>query len=304
MPSFFDLPLPVREKIYRYALVRRRIFIRPFVSMTYLLDEQHKYGGDAPELPLFCVSKQVYDEAMPIYLSENTFSIIQADLLAAMRMEYPRVFQNLKLIRRIEIVCDSRDYIYLAQFLLNRLPEIRAEIEATADESRHKREALRRFEEIYADFDIEGAHRVRQSPRRLSFEDEQEVHERHIENMKEYLWGRTLTFVRQTFRLSHLYVDLRGCTCASGCCRLADEVLGWGWFYVWIHGLPDEIHVRGTSTREKDVIAFMFDKQRFHRGLEKRDIYDVGRARDSQSFGQYDGMMKEIHRRIVNEEDQ
>lgn len=300
MPSFFDLPLPVREKIYRYALVRKRIFVRPFVSMTYLLDRHRKYGGDVPDLLLVCASKQVYSEAMPIYLTENTFSIIQADLLAAARMEYPRVFQNLKLIRRIEIVCDSRDYVYLAQFLLSRLPQIRAEIEATANESRHKAEALRNFGEIYADFDIEGVHRARQSPRRLSFEDEQEVHERHIENMKEYLWGRTLTFVRQTFSLSHLYVDLRWCACASGCCRLADEVLGWGWFYVWIHGLPDEVHVRGTSRREKDVIASIFDKQRFHRGLEKKDIYDLGRTGDSQGLGQYNEMMKEVHRRIVH----
>jgi hypothetical protein len=304
MPTFLDLPLPVREKIYRYALVRKRIFVRPFVSMTYLLDQHRKHGGGAPDLPLLCASQQVYNEAMPIYLAENTFSIIQADLLAAARMEYPRVFQNLKLIRRVEIVCDSRDYIYLAQFLLSRLPQVQAEVEATppaaADGARAQRDALRRFEDMYADFDIEGVHRIRQSPRRLSFEDEQEVHERHVENMKKYLWGRTLTFVRQTFRLSHLYVDLRGCTCVSGCCRLADEVLGWGWFYVWVHGLPDEIHVRGTSRREKDVIASMFDKQRFHRGLEKGDIYDLERVGDWQGFGRYNGMMKGVYRRIVH----
>lgn len=115
MPTFLDLPLPIREKIYRYALVRKRIFVRPFVSMIYLLDQHRKHGGGAPDLPLLCASQQIYNEAMPIYLAENTFSIIQADLLAAARMEYPRVFQNLKLIRRVEIVCDSRDYIYLAQ---------------------------------------------------------------------------------------------------------------------------------------------------------------------------------------------
>lgn len=302
MLTFFDLLLSIRETIYRYALVKTRIFVRPFVSMTYLLDKSRKYQGNAPNLDLLCASKQIYDEAMPIYLAENTFSIIQADLLAAARLEYPRVFQNLKQIRRIEIVCDIRDYVYLARFLLNNLPQVRAEIEAFGEGSKAEEKALRRYDEVYERFDIEGVHQPLQSPRRLSFEDEQEAHDRHIENLKEYLWGRTLTFVRQTFKLTHLLVDLRGCTCANGCCRLADEVMGWGRFYVWIHGMPDEIHVRGTSRREKDEIASVFDKQRFYRGMEKKEIYDVGRAEDPQGFEQYNDMLKGIYRAMVDED--
>lgn len=77
--------------------------------------------------------------------------------------------------------------------------------------------------------------------------------------MNEYLWGRTLTFLRQTFKLSHLYGDLTRCTCVDGCCRLADEVLGWGWLQVWLRGMSEVIQVKGTSSRDKTAVARILD---------------------------------------------
>ncbi|RJE25767.1 hypothetical protein PHISCL_01880 [Aspergillus sclerotialis] len=297
--TFFNLPVSVREKIYRYALVRKLVFIRPFVSMAYFQDSSRKFHTDGPILSLLSTSKQIYKEAMPIYLTENIFSIVHSDMLTAARLEYPRVFENLKLIRRLELIFDSRDYVYLRQFILDNLPNLRAEIEFTAPDSKHKRAALERLDEMCSDFDVDGIHDASQSPRHASVDEDQETHDRHIENMKDYLWGRTLTFVRQTFRLTHLYVDVRACTCVNGCCRLADEVMSWGWFYVWVHGLPDEIQVRGASKQEMDVIASTFDGQLFHEGLEKEEIYDLERAEDAHGFKQYNALLKSVRQGII-----
>lgn len=309
MLTFLDLPLSVRERIYRYTLFKRRIFVRPFVSMTYLKDPSRKRTYDAPTLSLLRTSKQIYEEALPIFLSENTFTIIQVDLLAAARIEYPQVFQNLKLIRKVELIFDARDYLYLANFITSYAPRIRAEIDINARGLRRKRGVLERLDGMYFDFDVESEQSPSpspstsvspsQSPRHVSFEEEQEAHDRHVENMNEYLWGRTMTFVRQTFKLTHLYVDLRKCTCVGGCCRLADEVMAWGWFYVWLHGLPNEVQVRGASRKEMDAIASAFDKQWFHQGLEREEIYDLERVERRQGLRRYTDMLKAVHRGIL-----
>lgn len=266
--------------------------------MAYFQDANRKFETNRPIFSLLSTSKQIYNEAMPIYLSENVFSIVHSDILTAARLEYPRVFENLKLIRRLELIFDSRDYVYLRQFVLDNLPNLRAEIDFTAPESEHKRAALERLDEMCSDFDVDGIHDGTQSPGPASSEN-QETHDRHIENMKEYLWGRTLTFVRQTFRLTHLYVDVRACTCMNGCCRLADEVMSWGWFYVWVHGMPDEVQVRGASKQEMDAIAATFDSQLCHEGLEKEEVYDLERAEDAHGFKQYNALLKGVRQGII-----
>jgi hypothetical protein len=42
---------------------------------------------------------------------------VQVDFLAATSREYPRVLYNPRQIRKVEVVFNSRDYIYMAQFL-------------------------------------------------------------------------------------------------------------------------------------------------------------------------------------------
>lgn len=301
MRTVLDLPLSVRKRIYRYTLVQKRIFVRPFVSMTYLKDPNLKKTYQTPTLSLLRTSKQIYEEALPIFLTENTFTIIQVDLLAAARIEHPQVFQNLKLIRKVEIIFDARDYLYLANFVTSYAPRIRREIESKAHNLRHKRTVSDRLDGMYSRFDVESYQSPSQPPRHVNFEEEQEAHDRHVENMQEYLWGRTMTFVRQTFKLTHLYVDLRRCTCVGGCCRLADEAMAWGWFYVWLHGMPNEVHIRGTSRREMDAIASTFDKQWFHRGLEREQIYDLERVESRQGLQRYTDTLKVVHRGILEQ---
>lgn len=87
----------------------------------------------------------------------------------------------------------------------------------------------------------------------------------------------------------------------NGCCRLADEVMTWGSLYVWVHGTPDEMEIRGVSEREMGVIASTFDKQRFHRRLEREEIYDMERVENRQGFRRYNDMLKVVYQRIAEE---
>ena len=323
MTCFFDLPRPIRETIYRHALVKARIFVRPLISMEYLTNPYREEIYGIPNLALLCTTCKIYREAMPIYLGENTFSIVQVDMLAAARMENRRVAKNLQQIRKLELIFDHRDYKYLAQFLGAELPTVAMEIDDWADDSPFKRASIRELSRIQAHFgmfssspsspvsppfcvtarsgfglwkSLFNATKLDQSKRSNGTD---KPHERHIENMKEYLWGRTLTFVRQTFQLTHLYIDLRQCTCSSGCCRLADQVLDWGWVYVWIHGLPDEVQVRGSSVSEKEVIARSLDRQSFRPKLKMEEIYDQRRVKDYRGFMQYNALLRKVYRRVT-----
>ncbi|KAL4888728.1 hypothetical protein BDV59DRAFT_196223 [Aspergillus ambiguus] len=266
MTCFFDLPIPIRERIYRHTLVTTRIFVRPFITVEYLTNPNRASQYGVPTLSLLSVSKQVYEEAIPIYLRENTFSIVQVDVLAAASREYPRLLHNLHQIRKVEIVFDSRDYIYMAEFLSEELPAV----------SRHTA------------VDALGAMHARFEP------PEPTAHRHHIENMNEYLWGRTLTFLRQSFKLSYLYVDLSRCTCIDGCCRLADQVLGWGWLKGWVRGMPDQIQLKGTSDSERAAISRILDKQHFHRRLSPGDVYELDRVTDVRKLSEYNDELQEF----------
>ena len=332
MGCFYDLPRPLRERIYRHALVMARVFVRPQISMEYLLDLDQAEVYAIPNLALLQASRKIYHEAMPIYLDENIFSIVQVDLLATARMENPRVAKNLRRIRKVELIFDHRDYLYMARFLGSELPAVMAEVEDWADNSSSKRAGLKELNKLQVDFDLStlwtgntnstttvttastAGHSTKlsrrlwskkttkqQQPqhRRLNSDNSKPGHGRHIKNMKEYLWGRTLTFVRQTFQLSHLYIDLRRCTCPLGCCRLADQVLDWGWVHFWIHGMPSEVEVRGSSAREKERIARSLDRQSLRPGLKVEDVYDKGRAENPRGFVQYNALLRSVHRGLV-----
>lgn len=63
---------------------------------------------------------------------------MQVDFLAAASREYPRVLYNPRQIRKVEVVFNSRDYIYMAQFLADELPavvDVMDQLATTASES-------------------------------------------------------------------------------------------------------------------------------------------------------------------------
>lgn len=298
MLCFLDLPLPIREEIYRYALVTERVFVRPFISMQYLTD-QNRGNHSTPALSLLRVSRQAYKEALPMYLGENTFSIVQVDLLAAAARKCSRVLDNLKQIRKIEVIFDSRDYNYMAQFLAEELPAVTRVVEQLScdHDPEHKSSTVDKLKALHAHFEMSGVSgclfdsaAARSASNR--------THRQHIENMKEYFWGRTLAFLRQAFRLSHLYVGLSRCMCARGCCRLAEEVLGWGGLHTWVYGLPREIRLRGTSRRERIAIRRILDSQKRHSVLSRTDPRDAGRGVDTKEVDRYDEVLREVQWKI------
>ncbi|KMU87408.1 hypothetical protein CIHG_05202 [Coccidioides immitis H538.4] len=112
-PCFLTLPLNVRQKIYHFALVPERVFIKPFVPTCFRSgnDEQKKY--EKPNLAVLRVCKQIYEEAAVVFYKENKFSIVVPDFLLCMIQKYPRLAQNIKLIRHVEIIFDICDFHYL-----------------------------------------------------------------------------------------------------------------------------------------------------------------------------------------------
>ncbi|KAF9885107.1 hypothetical protein FE257_000747 [Aspergillus nanangensis] len=112
--------------------------------------------------------------------------------------------------------------------------------------------------------------------------------------MKEFLWGRTLTFLRQTFRLSHLFLDLHRYTCVDGSCRLASKLLAWGWCNIWVHGTPQKVHVRGTSNAEKIAISRILDSQHLNRERSSVEVYDPARVIDKKELSRYNNVLREV----------
>ncbi|EER24865.1 hypothetical protein CPC735_014620 [Coccidioides posadasii C735 delta SOWgp] len=110
---FLTLPLNVRQKIYHFALVPERVFIKPFVPTCFRSGngEQEKY--ETPNLAVLRVCKQIYEEAALVFYKENKFSIVVPDFLLCMIQKYPRLAQNIKLIRHVEIIFDICDFHYL-----------------------------------------------------------------------------------------------------------------------------------------------------------------------------------------------
>lgn len=334
MTCFYDLPRPIRERIYRNALVMERIFVRPLISMEYLRNRNRAEDYGIPNLALLRVSRKINREAMPIYLRENIFSIVQVDMLAAACMESRQVATSLRQIRKLELVFDYRDYMYLARFLRAQLPAIMVEVKDRADDSPSKNAAMKSLGEMLDHFNHSSGRKLtvgtarnantstnsstkassntrsklsrllhpksrleQQKPqhRRDGNNTAKPSHDIQVENMKEYLWGRTMTFARQTFKLSRLYIDLRHCTCPLGCCRLAEEVLDWGWVHMWIHGVPNEVEVTASSTVEERLIAMSLERQSLRPGLKPKHVYDEGRVKEYRGSLQYNALLKNIH---------
>ncbi|KAI5289876.1 hypothetical protein KEM52_000637 [Ascosphaera acerosa] len=306
--NFYDLPFIARERIYRYALVPGKIFVRPFISLKYL-DDRDSDGGYLsayipPNLALLRTSTSIHAEACFTFYRENIFSFVQPDLLVCLLEEQPhRMRALLKHMHKIEIVFDYRDYQYLTEDLCRGLeasaaaltartrtgaaaaPAAAAGLSPSSTASTSSSRTLHESADATAGTDavdgadppsaggpsspddlsaaadsllrlrayIRGAHLRRSKADLPSDAWTAARHAHNIAVLRTYLWGRTLTFVAQTLLVTDLHLDFRNCFCPGRCCRLAADVLGWGWSR-WVYGLPRNVHISNATEAERMAV--------------------------------------------------
>jgi hypothetical protein len=111
--------------------------------------------------------------------------------------------------------------------------------------------------------------------------------------MQEHLWGRILTFIRQRVLVTDLYLNLNNCYCPAGCCRLADQVMQWGWSHVWVFGLPLNLRISGATGNERKKMLEAISSQ--HPSFMPIDrLADVTRVAHPSTFN-YRTMRDVLH---------
>ncbi|KAM5490322.1 hypothetical protein MaudMau93_002520 [Microsporum audouinii] len=259
---FFRLPQHVRKEIYRYSVVPGKIFVRPFVSFHYIHDQRRLYTHQAPNMALFLACKKVHKEVSLVFYAENTFSILHPDVLLDISNEYPRVRDHLKHMHSIEVVFHHRDFQYLSGPFCDDL--LAGSIALTRQDKQNGKE----IDKLARNF---LKHRARILGARIYTAGDSNVsrntvpilpHAQDIKSMQDYLFGRTLTFLRQRLLISNLELKFMECNCPEGCCRLAGEILNWGARKTWTFDLPRSISVTGATEEERKQILETIARQR------------------------------------------
>ncbi|KAK5121359.1 hypothetical protein LTR85_005525 [Meristemomyces frigidus] len=248
---FLDLPKDVRLMIYDLCLIRGDVTLRCPVKRMCMdpMDSRHPEKvdtwGEVPRsdvrtqagrilpLQIFQVNKQLYDEALPTFLSKNHF-IIPYD-----QEDFPQFTREGHTFWRN----GSFAYNGMAKRYI-RSSSIGFHFSPTGD---GVQEAIERGgyydrEDGLTDEDAEDerTHHV------------QRVHDEVLESVLDCAW----TWLKDTvkcLKLKYLEVDLTDCYCSFGCHRLVRHVLED--FGNWEQGLPDVVQFIGTSSAaERDWI--------------------------------------------------
>lgn len=275
--TIFDLPFEVRERIYRYALVPGKIFVKPFVSFRYLEDDEYLSAYTPPNLAIFRVCKDVYAEACFTFYRENTFAFVQPDILVTLLQESPKRMRDLlKHMHKVEMIFDYRDYQFISDDLcrgLQRSADALYELQSVnnsigvakrGEEAGVGRPCSDQISNAVVSLTqlrsyILGHHLRRSKSDRLSDSWSESMHAHNISILRTYLWGRTLTFIAQNLLITDLYLDFKNCYCPGGCCRLAKDVLGWSWS-PWVYGLPVSVAIANATEEEREEVLGQIKK--------------------------------------------
>ena len=159
MATFFDLPIPVREKIYRLHLVQKR----PITFHQYYAEphsNSRKNLKDKTRMPAICwVSKRLEKEASVIYYGENHFEFDggkRCGSIISFR-EYTRL-RHFRLVRKITFQWPVRaetgdpraNFLMLAK--MKNLQELRLRV----DEKKMVSDMLEKRYAIYKSNDLSG----------------------------------------------------------------------------------------------------------------------------------------------------
>lgn len=315
----------MRKRIYHFALVPERVFVKPFVPIRFKSSENQKKQCQTPNLALLRVCKIIYHEAILVFYGENVFSIVTPDFFFCLLRRYPRLTKHLGFIRSVEIIFDIHDFKYLTGPFCSQLKMMgqiltlqeekfsaakaaakevfalrarlagaeeyivgdssgenvtgkitdaifqgnddRNEDDGQNNESDNTDKELK-GDENHEQAQVEGKMRHAGSissdfsslatPTTNTKTDE---HERGIRKLDDFLWGRTLTFVRQHLRLNHLHLNFEHCLCPAKCCRLASEVMEWGSTKRFDFDLPEYVSISGATEEEREEIMSTLRKQ-------------------------------------------
>lgn len=260
MTSFLDLPFHIRQNIYRCAVVPGKVFVKPFISFKYFENASFFATYEPPNLALFRVCKDVYQEAGFLFYCENVFSFLQPDILLVLLEEYPHIANYLKHMHKVELVFDYRDFQYISDDFCCGL-QFTAELLKRADD-RQTAALATEFTQLRSFIlGVPGRTGKRESIADPPTTRRRVLHDHNINVLRTYLWGRALTFIAQKLLVTNLHLDFQNCYCPGGCCRLAKEVMKWAWS-PWVYDLPVKVSLSGTAAGERKEIMEAITKQR------------------------------------------
>ena len=196
-----------------------------------------------PNLALLRVSRRTHKEASEIFYSENTFVVTHLGLWVSLSNSNPEFLRRIRMVRRLEYIFDGIDHRrYVGQMASITVSHIREIVPAAKAGSKA---AAQMMEELFAYRTRLLASDLRQ--KESTTESCNAVHDRSIENVREFQWGSSLSWIRQNLQLDHLHLELEQCYCPAGCCRLAPVVMKWGEEKHWHYGPPKTIFPKGLK---------------------------------------------------------
>ena len=240
------LPVDLRRRVYRHALVVERVYLKIFLSFKLRRDlngTNPLAHRAVPNLALLSTTHKIYEEASEIFWTENTFVLSHAGIWINHSNYISGFRAKLQSIRRLDFIFDFRDY---RNFAIEFSEALRRQADSfeSAAQSGNK---------YFADILKENQH-VRTCllgndlrKKDGSVKDPEAYHKRLLDNMRNCQWGPTLEFIRNNFQLDILRLDFSFCYCPEACCRLAPDVMKWGNMTYWRRGPPKVIFAEGTN---------------------------------------------------------
>ncbi|PGH17639.1 hypothetical protein AJ79_01001 [Helicocarpus griseus UAMH5409] len=262
--SFLDLPLNVRCKIYRYACVPGKILVKPYLFLSISQNPyytEHSANCGPVNFALMKTCKKIHDEIVPILYSENILIFIHPDAFQSIMSTNANFSKYFKHIRKVEIVFDYRYLRDIENDFRTEIDYAKLYIQSTPVRSVALRRSLIRVQELYDDISGISEACDESGGKAPPLSAAEANHKILMRNLRKFLWGHTLSFIRRHMLLTHLHLDFRMCYCCQGCCRLPTTAIRWGNVRFWVHGLPKFVTIAGVSPDEEKAIRDAINKQ-------------------------------------------
>ena len=206
-------------------------------------------------MALLRTCRRIHEEACQVFYRDNVFSVTNPDILLSAIGNDALVSKHLERMHRVDIIFNRHDFEFLRGPFGDELRNVSVDMNRGTSKKASKKLLRMRANILGADRYFAGSSMSSYSKARTG-------HDKAIKGMHDYLFGRSLTFVRQNLFVTELHIDLTKCLCLDGCCRLANQVMAWGWNRRWTFGLPHRISVCGaTEEEQKELLSSISQQQ-------------------------------------------